>query len=92
MVPDPQFGTAITDFASGRSIPVMWRPGFSGRRKGSDVVVFDASGSVVAETSHGYRIQGTYWPPLSADDGATSSTVWYACGSIEPSATDIPTG
>ena len=90
MIVDPRYGTAVIDAHFNTAIPVMWRPGFTGRRSGSDVVVLDASGKVVAQTGRGYRIQGTYWPPLG-DTGPASSTVWYACGSVEPSSTSAPT-
>jgi hypothetical protein len=89
MIVDPRYGTAVIDSNLNMAIPVMWRPGFTGRRSGSDVVVLDPSGTVVAQTGRGYRIQGTYWPPLD-DTAPASSTVWYACGSVEPSSTGAP--
>lgn len=90
MIVDAQYGTAVIDSAFNTAIPVMWRPGFTGRRIGSEVVVLDPGGRLVAQTGRGYRIQGTYWPPLG-DTAPDTSTVWYACGSVEPSSTGAPT-
>jgi len=89
LIADARFGTAIIDSAFEKAIPVMWRQGFSGRRSGADVAVLDPSGKVVAQTGHGYRIEGTYWPP-PGDAGPGSSTVWYACAAVEPSSTSTP--
>lgn len=62
LVADPTSGTAIkVDSGSpfvGKTMPVMWLPDFTGRRVGSEVVVLDPEGKVVATTGLRYQIAG----------------------------------
>jgi hypothetical protein len=62
LVVDPTYGTAIIDSDTGSSgpTPVMWRPGFTAHRAGSEIVVMDPDGNVVATTGRRYRIAGGY--------------------------------
>jgi hypothetical protein len=55
LVSDAKYGTAIG------ATPVMWPLGFTGRREGSEVVVLDPTGDVVATTGRTYRLDGGYW-------------------------------
>lgn len=62
---DPRFGTAIEierppDQQTG-PIPVMWGPGFTGVRVGSEVAVRDPAGNTVATTGRRYAIEGGMW-------------------------------
>lgn len=76
---DPTYGTAIT----GPYTPVVWRPGFTGRRVGSEVAVLDPKGNVVATTGHTYTIAGGYvgggpdWPEMP-------TRVFWACDFVIP--------
>jgi len=93
---DPQYGTALAEYGGSRT-PVMWRPGFTGRRVGSKVVVLDATGNVVATTGQSYLIAGNYL--LETADGENGifrrgwvgSTIgvnmFYACDFVRPHAT-----
>jgi hypothetical protein len=47
---DPKFGTVFD------GMPVMWPPGFTGRRVGSEVEVLNPSGKVVATTGRSYEM------------------------------------
>ena len=64
LIADPTYGAAIIDTEGNRhstvATPVMWRPGFTGRLIGSDVLILDPGGRVVATTGHSYRIAGGY--------------------------------
>jgi len=76
LVVDPTSGTAIIEDFDNSTIrqPVMWLPGFTGRRNGSEVEVYDPRGHLVATTGHSYRIEGA-----GAPNGA-----WWACGGVHP--------
>jgi hypothetical protein len=39
----------------------MWKPGFKGARVGSEVLVLEPFGNVVATTGRRYQISGLYW-------------------------------
>jgi hypothetical protein len=69
---DATYGTAITD--QGHTAPVMWPPGYTGRRAGSEVEVVDASGSVRAKTGNHYQIEGGY--------GSQNPRAFVACGYV----------
>lgn len=77
---DPKYGTAVRDETAGASAPVttpvMWRPGFTGRRDGSEVAVLDPAGNVVATTGRKYEIAGGYW--------FEHPRVFVACGFVIP--------
>jgi hypothetical protein len=60
---------------------VAWRPGFTGRRVGSEVEVLDPQGNVVATTGHTYRLQGGYPPHPSSWPGFPYNIFW-ACGDV----------
>jgi hypothetical protein len=83
-----EYGTAlIKDNPPFIDIPpwttvVAWRPGFHARRVGSEVVVLDPDGHVVARTGGRYVIQGgivdqhvTGWPGIP-------TVAWWACDSV----------
>jgi hypothetical protein len=72
LVRDATYGTVIQ--VAGHDIPVMWRLGFTGWVSGSEIVVVDASGSVVATTGRRYRIDGGY---VGADP-----TMFWACDQV----------
>jgi hypothetical protein len=61
---DATSGTAIidTDADATTTEPVMWRPGFTGRRVGSEVEVLDPNGNVAAVTGRNYKIEGGHIP------------------------------
>jgi hypothetical protein len=58
LVFDPKYGTALLDAEAGSSTPVMWPRGFTGRLVGSEVVVVDTDGKLVATTGQAFRISG----------------------------------
>jgi hypothetical protein len=70
---DATSGTAIMDADAGATTtePVMWRPGFTARRVGSEVVVLDPNGNVVAVTGRKYKIEGGH-----------VSAGFFACGFV----------
>jgi hypothetical protein len=73
LVVDPNYGTAVFDDWQGPAsspVPMSWRPGFTGRRVGSEVEVVDPTGRIAATT--GRRI--TYYPGGSVVAGVKS--VW----------------
>jgi len=66
---DPKWGTTITfDVASAGvgTVPVMWLPGFTGHRIGSEVAVYDAKNNFVATTGHRYTLMGGSDAPIPA--------------------------
>lgn len=84
---DPAFGTGIRDEDAGGPTPpvtpVVWRPGFTGRRIGAQIAVLDPTGAVVATTGRRYRIAGGYvgggpdWPEMV-------TRVFWACDFVIP--------
>jgi hypothetical protein len=90
LVVDPEYGTAIRGSPTGGTAPVMWPPGFIGRRVGSEVVVQDRAGNVVATTGGRYRLEGGYWsetitPTKENHYSFSGPRVFLACGSVDPS-------
>lgn len=87
LVTDPRYGTAIVDRGGPNpqnnvAIPVAWRPGFSGRRAGSEVEVLDPAGNIVAVTGREYLIEGggvtpEIWP------GLPMPGAFWACGFVQ---------
>jgi hypothetical protein len=83
LIIDPTYGTAATDENGGGTTPVVWRPGFTGRRVGSEIVVRDSNGNVVAMTGRRYKIAGGYvgggpdWPELP-------TRMFWACDFVIP--------
>lgn len=72
---DPTYGTAVRDETGGNAVtPVMWRPGFTGRRVGSEVMVVGPIGQLVATTGRSYQIEGGYW--------FENPNVFVACGAV----------
>jgi hypothetical protein len=93
LVVDPEFGTAIEDNTGMTSppltTPVMWRPGYTGRRMGSQIAVFDPEGKVVATTGGTYRIAGGYWsetitPTKENHYAFAGPRVFLACDAVFP--------
>ena len=86
LVVDANYGTAIeidrqpaqVDLAP---VPVMWRPGFTGRRAGSEVEVLDREGNVVATTGRTYRIAGGRADKFVKP---TYEYPWFACDTVIP--------
>jgi hypothetical protein len=94
LVVDPTYGTAIIanhldDMVDLTDVPmiVAWRPGFTARRRGSEVEVLDPQGNAVAITGRNYRLWGGY-----ADAGGSSglnapelrTNVFWACDFVTP--------
>jgi len=83
VVIDPRYGTAIIDKDLNHDntipMPIMWRPGFTGRRVGSEIAVYDPQGSLVAITGRSYRIEGAGYRVEGADILARG-----ACGDVIP--------
>ena len=97
---DPRFGTTLAGYPDTRA-PVMWPPGFTGRRIGSDVIVLDPDGRAVAATGRSYDITGNMLfdtPEWSSEyrRGLVLSTIgvdmFYACGPVRPAPTSVPPG
>ena len=55
LVADPTVGTALRS-DDGTTIPATWPPGYTGRRFGSDVMVYDAEGNLRAVTGRYYNV------------------------------------
>jgi hypothetical protein len=78
LVVDPTYGTAIdigAKYANGNPAPpepVIWPEGFTGRRVGSEVMVLDRGGQVVAITGRVYDIEGGHWTHASGVSGFVS--------------------
>jgi hypothetical protein len=84
LIVDPKYGTAIVDGDTGGSAtPVMWRPGYSGRRIGSEIEVLDPDGEVVATTGRSYRIAGGY-VDQDVPGGRSPIRVFWACDFVIP--------
>ncbi len=90
LVVDPTYGTAIIDNGehsavglSDEPLTVAWRPGFTARRSGAEVEVFDPQGNVVAITGRSYRIDGglSSWPTWPDPE----ETLFFACDKVQPS-------
>jgi hypothetical protein len=100
LLADPQYGTALASFLAGDRVPVMWPPGFTGRRVGPTVEVADTSGNVVATTGQSYSIRGNMLFALAEGDLSTykrgvvlspiGEDMLYACGLVRPDATSHP--
>ena len=73
LVADPTSGTALRS-EDGTTIPATWPPGYTGRRFGSDVTIYDAQGIVVAAT-------GTYY---NVDFGPSDSAMAEVICSVTP--------
>jgi hypothetical protein len=75
LVVDPVNGTAVIEKYSNkdgpqrRVLPIMWPPGYTARRSGSEVEVLARNGQLMARTGTTYRIQGGY-----------EGNVWLTCG------------
>lgn len=90
---DPQYGASLGlpwDLAV--RTPVMWPPGFTGRRVGSEVVVLDPIGNVVATTGQTYSMDGNFLSQTATGEnnifrrGYVPSPIGvdmlYACGHV----------
>lgn len=104
---DPEFGTTLAvsgmfDNETTRA-PVMWPPGYTGRRVGSEVVVVGPGGQAVATTGQSYLLSGQ--PLLQTGSGeewdygrfrrgwvgsSIGVDMFYACGVVRPQATSEP--
>jgi len=93
LVTDPRYGTAIIDMDTVKvmglasplpPVPVAWRPGFTGRRVGSEVEVLDPHGNVVAMTGRNYAIAGAGVDVKDMPGLPTNSAFW-ACDFVLPS-------
>jgi hypothetical protein len=61
LVADPKTGTAL-EGANGEHLAAKWPPGYTGRRVGSEVNVYDAHGMLVATTGQRYRFDWVAYP------------------------------
>jgi hypothetical protein len=81
LVADEKYGTAIIQRPTRTSVPVVWRPGFTAQRMGSEVQVLDPGGNIVATTGRTYLMMGGYvgggseWPVVPD----TPDTAFWAC-------------
>jgi hypothetical protein len=106
---DREYGTALAAYGmfdnDTTRAPVMWPPGFTGRQVGSEVVVVDPEGNIVATTGQSYVFSGNPlieepkggWP--NREDrryrrGWVNSLIgpamFYACGTARPWPTLTP--
>lgn len=81
LVADPNYGTAI-EIGFGPATPVAWRPGFTGRRVGSEVEVRAPDGHVVAITGKNYRLDGAQVGPDEQGWPGLAVRVFWACGRV----------
>ncbi|HET9853170.1 MAG TPA: hypothetical protein VFP56_11795 [Candidatus Limnocylindrales bacterium] len=88
LVVDPNYGTAIIqeigDGSPPFATPVMWWPGFSGRRVGAEIEVLDEAGTTVAVTGRRYKIGGGTWaetltPTKENHYAFEGPRFWLAC-------------
>ena len=101
---DPKYGTAVAGTV-GQRFPVMWRPGFTGRRVGSEVVVVDPEGRLVATTGQSWGLSGNEllpaptggWPNREDHpyrrgwvDSLIGQDMYYACSAVGPRPTQEP--
>jgi hypothetical protein len=87
LVADPTTGTALlqesevpqgsTNVRQSGTVPLVWRPGFSGRRVGAEIEVLDRQGNVVATTGQHVMLTGGSQPSLRG---------WLVCGRYD----DVP--
>ena len=80
LVTDPTYGTAVIEHdptGLDRHLPVMWLPGDTARRSGSEVEILDRTGSVIARTGQAWQIEGGYY-------GVGDVRIWVACGYVLP--------
>ena len=97
LLADPEYGTVVAGFLADQRTPVMWPPGFTGRRVGSEVAVLDATGIVVATTGQSFSIRGNMLFQFSEGELSTyrrgvvlspiGEDVLYACGQVRPDPT-----
>jgi hypothetical protein len=102
---DPKYGTSLAAAFDGGSTPVMWPPGFTGRLVGSEVVVVDPAGNLVATTGQSFRISGNAlvqtptggWPNREDHpyrrgwvNSLIDGDMYYACGVVGPEPTGTP--
>ncbi|HJP88974.1 MAG TPA: hypothetical protein VJ850_08075 [Candidatus Limnocylindrales bacterium] len=79
---DPKYGTAILidpvpADAAPVAIPVLWPPGYMGRRSGNVIEVLDETGVVVAVTGRHYQFAG-------GGSDASGTDVFVACSFVAP--------
>jgi hypothetical protein len=84
---DPESGTTLTSEGH-EAVPVMWQPGFTGRRMGLEVAVFNAQGVQVAVTGHDYKLGGAFWAatvtPTKENHYSSSGPLFFlACASVQ---------
>lgn len=79
LVVDPKYGTALKD-DPGNIVPVMWKPGFRGARVGSEVLVLEPFGNVVATTGRRYQMEGLYWSVEHDPDVLRDPNAWMGAG------------
>jgi hypothetical protein len=79
---DPTYGTKVKDEGGdppGQVAVVMWKPGYTARRVGSEISVVDPNGTVVATTGHRYKIAGGFVGP---NPPAIPLRVFWACNYV----------
>ena len=74
-VPDAEMGTAIVEDAAsgGRTLPVRWPEGFTARRLGGVIDVFNQDGALLAQTGQHYKFLGGY-----------GEDAWRGCDGVIP--------
>jgi hypothetical protein len=75
IIVDPNSGTPVIDWGSGVITPITWPFGYTARRVGPEVLVSDASGTVVATTGRWYDI----WYPVVGRE-VQPGQPWVTCG------------
>ena len=92
LLADPENGTGIaieTDPGQSFTVPVMWRPGFTARRIGDVIVVYDGGGKEIARTGRRYRLAGGVWaepvtPTKENHYAFEGPSLFLACDSVTP--------
>jgi hypothetical protein len=76
LLADATYGTRFVYGTVSEGVPVLWPPGFTGRRAGNEVAVLDTQGNVVATTGRRYEIEGGSYHELPYP--------FVACGYVRP--------
>jgi hypothetical protein len=75
LIVDPKYGIALVS-NMGTSI-VSWRRGYTGRRVGSEIAVFDPRGNEVAVTGRSYKLGGGHATVAGVES-------YWACDGVFP--------
>ncbi len=73
LVPHAGAGVAIVEYGGDRTLPVLWPEGFTARRVGEVVELFNQDGELLAQTGRRYFFAG-----------GTDEAGWRGCDDVSP--------